>query len=284
MFSELTFKSINAASALPEISESALAMIVLGGLGIGLLIELLTSRGKVDMKLRGWSYLVNLGTFFSNNIATSLLSMSTLLLIAERYSGFGILSKVDNPIAKLALSFLLLDLTLYLWHRACHASDRLWIFHKVHHSDPTMNISTSFRLHITEVVLTTVIKGVFVVAIGVDLPTLILSETLITLFILFHHWDLNLPGQVWLSRVIITPMLHRVHHSKDRAEHDNNYGAVLSIWDRLFASYKECCPVAIGLFGVTQQGWFALLKYGFTPELSPTVIATRRHIPVRVPM
>jgi sterol desaturase/sphingolipid hydroxylase (fatty acid hydroxylase superfamily) len=284
MFSELTFKSINAASALPEISESALAMIVLGGLGIGLLIELLASRGKVDMKLRGWSYLVNLGTFFSNNIVMSLLSMSTLLLIAERYSQFGVLSTVDNPFTKLILSFILLDLTLYLWHRACHTSDRLWVFHKVHHSDPLVNISTSFRLHITEVLLTTVIKGVFVVAIGVDLSTLILSETLITLFILFHHWDLNLPGQKWLSRVIITPTLHRVHHSQDRAEHDNNYGAVLSIWDRLFASYKESCPVAIGLFGVTQQGWFALLKYGFTPELSPTVIAPRRHIPVRVPM
>lgn len=221
------------------------------------------------------SYLANVGTFFLNDTLLSLLSVSSLWLVAGRYADRGLLSDVPDPFLKAALSFVLLDLTLYLWHRACHGFDWLWMFHKVHHSDRVMNVSTAFRLHFVEVLLTLLVKALFIVAAGVDAAVVVANEALITLFVMFHHARLTFPGERWLGRLAIVPYLHRVHHSVQRSEHDSNYGAVFSWWDRMFGTLKELEPADIGLRNVPALNMLQLVKFGLAspvfagPEAKP---------------
>lgn len=224
------------------------------------------------------SYLANLGTLFLNDTLLSLLSVSWLWVVAERYAGFGLLSAVTDPWVKAVLSFVLLDLTLYFWHRANHSFDWLWMFHKVHHSDPVMNVSTAFRLHFVEVLLTVAVKALFIVTVGVNAAVVMANEAIITLFVMFHHANLKFPGERWLGRLTIVPYLHRVHHSARRVEHDRNFGAVFAAWDRLFGTLAEATPARIGLHDVPGQNFLQLLKFGLTPQTAANPQSLRARI------
>ena len=227
-----------------------------------------SSFASHDRRTRDYrqSYLANFGVLFFNDTLLSLLSVSSLWLIASHYAGWGLLSAIPEVGVKALLSFILLDLTLYLWHRANHRFDWLWRFHKVHHSDVVMNVSTAFRLHFVEVFLTAVVKAIFIVAVGVDASLVIANEALITLCVLFHHARIHFPGERLLARVAIVPYLHRTHHSAARAEHDSNYGAVFTLWDRLFGTLSQAEPAVIGLYNVPGQNLLELLKFGFMPN------------------
>ena len=143
-------------------------------------LEALGSYRNTPAKTTRQSYLTNLGTFLMNDTLMSLMSVSALLLVAENFGQWGLLHGVSDPALKTVFSFLALDLTLYLWHRLNHAYDCLWMYHKVHHSDPTMNVSTAFRLHFVEVVLTALVKAVFIMVMGVESAVVIANEALIT--------------------------------------------------------------------------------------------------------
>jgi hypothetical protein len=138
-------------------------------------------------------------------------------------------------------------------------------------------VSTAFRLHFGEVLLTIMVKALFIMAMGVDAAVVVANEALITLFVMFHHARLTFPGERWLGRLAIVPYLHRVHHSAQRAEHDSNYGAVFSWWDRLFGTLKELEPVEIGLRNVPALNMLQLVKLGLSspvftgPEARPLV-------------
>lgn len=249
--------------ALPEFTaEEWQSFMILAVFAVLLATEATFARKERRPKEYRRSYLANVGTFFINDTLLSLLSVSSLWLIADRYSGWGLLSAVPDPFLKAALSFLLLDLTLYLWHRANHSFDWLWMFHKVHHSDRVMNVSTAFRLHFVEVLLTLLIKALFIVAVGVNAAVVVANEALITLFVMFHHARLSFPGERWLGRLAIVPYLHRVHHSVERKEHDSNYGAVFSWWDRMFGTLKELEPADIGLRNVPSLNMLQLARFG----------------------
>jgi sterol desaturase/sphingolipid hydroxylase (fatty acid hydroxylase superfamily) len=225
---------------------------------------------KHSVKTVRQSYLTNLYTLIFNDAMMSLLSVSSLLLVAERNAGSGLFDQISNPICKAAASLILLDLTLYLWHRANHNFECLWLFHKVHHSDRCMNVSTAFRLHFVEVFLTTIVKAIYIVAIGVNSSILLANEALITLNVMFHHTNISFRGERWLGQAVVVPYLHSVHHSALREEHDHNYGALFSFWDRLFGTLIETEPVEIGLTNVASQNFIALVKYGFTRAGSPS--------------
>ena len=226
-------------------------------------LEALCGYRKVPPKTTRQSYLTNLGTFLLND---TLMSVSSLLLLAQHYGRFGLLRFIPDPVLKTVASFVLFDLVLYLWHRANHSFDGLWMFHKVHHSDPTMNVTTAFRLHFVEVVFTTVIKAAFVLVTGVEAAVLLANEALITLLVMFHHANLNFKGERLLGGLIVVPSLHRLHHSTLRQEHDSNYGAAFSFWDRLFGSFAEKEPKTIGLEAVPGLGVLQLMRYGLICE------------------
>ncbi|MCX7111671.1 MAG: sterol desaturase family protein [Proteobacteria bacterium] len=216
------------------------------------------------------SYLTNLGTLVLNDTLMSLLSVSSLLAVAEGFSRWGLMSSMADSFWKTLLSFILLDFTLYLWHRANHGIDCLWLFHKVHHSDRSMNVTTAFRLHVMEVLMTTLVKAVFIVVAGVDASTLLVNELMVTLFVMFHHANVSFTGEASLGRWLIVPSLHRLHHSALRKEHDRNYGAVLSWWDSLFGTLSIATPREIGLRDVKPLGILELVKFGFTFRYPPT--------------
>ena len=234
-----------------------LAFIVLG-----LAMERVNRRRRASAKALRHSYRTNLATFALNNFVLSVLSITSLFVVAQQFSHFGLLSAMEGGVAKWVLAFVVLDLAMYLWHGACHRFEWLWLFHKVHHSDESMNVSTGLRFHVGELVLTVLYKSTLIVLFGLSAEMVISIEVIITLFVLFHHLDISFQDEHWLSKLIIVPSVHRAHHSMLRAEHDSNYGAVLSLWDRLFGTLKMCVPGHIGIRGVHEQGVLDLVRYG----------------------
>jgi sterol desaturase/sphingolipid hydroxylase (fatty acid hydroxylase superfamily) len=212
------------------------------------------------------SYLANMSTFLFNDTLMSLMSVSWLIYLAEHVENSGLLSPLHDPFARFIAALVLFDFVLYVWHWANHRFGFLWMFHKIHHSDRCMNASTAFRLHFVEVFLTALVKALFVVATGVDTAVLVGVEFTITMFVIFHHANLRIPGERWLSWATVVPFLHRMHHSAIRSEHDSNYGALFSIWDRMFGTLRLGAPKALGLTGVSGQGFFDLLRFGFVPQ------------------
>ena len=232
-----------------------------------LLLEISQMRHGPSRPKQLQSYRTNIVTFIFNDVAMSILSISSLLLLAEKYNHIGLMAGYSLSF-KTLISFIVLDLILYLWHKANHQYEWLWMFHKVHHSDQSMNVSTSFRVHFTDLIFTTLIKALFIIIMGVDVAIVAFSEAVTTLFTMFHHSKLLFRGERWLKWLFIVPALHRVHHSAERREHDSNYGAILSIWDRMFGTLFELNPKKIGLKNVNTQNFFQLLKYGFAPANS----------------
>jgi sterol desaturase/sphingolipid hydroxylase (fatty acid hydroxylase superfamily) len=225
-------------------------------------------RDSQPQKQLRQSYRANIGLFAFNSAFMSLLSVTTLLVVAEQYAGKGLLNYIQNPIWKSALSFLAVDLLLYLLHKACHHFDSLWMFHKVHHNDPCLNSSTAFRIHLLEVLVINCMKALLIIVLGIKGSALLMNEAAVIFFTMFHHANISFRGEKALGRVFITPYLHRVHHSAERSEHDRNYGAVLSIWDRLFGTLAELKPAAIGLKESSSQDVIGLIKAGFSNRSS----------------
>ncbi len=227
-------------------------------------LELHRPKRRLALKQLRQSYQSNISLFIFNSLMISLLSATPLLLVADRYSNRGLLNYIDNPVWKCLLSFLLLDLLLYCWHRISHSFNGLWMFHKVHHNDPYLNVSTAFRLHIVELLIIIALKSAYIVLLGVDKTMVLTNETILTLFIMFHHSNISFRGEKRLGQIIISPYLHRAHHSTERNEHDTNYGAVFSIWDRLFGTLAELEPLEIGIKHSSPQTVLGLIKFGFT--------------------
>lgn len=133
------------------------------------------------------------------------------------------------------LGFLLLDLGFYYWHVINHRVPLLWRFHNVHHTDPDLDVSTGFRFHFGEVLISTLFRVVQVSLTGVSLGTFVVYEVVFQCNTLFHHSNLRLPIR-WergLNLVLVTPRMHGIHHSQVRRETNSNYGVVFPWWDRL---------------------------------------------------
>ncbi len=145
-----------------------------------------------------------------------------------------------HPVACGLVAFVLFDLWMYAWHRMNHELPLLWRFHRVHHSDPAMDSTTALRFHPGEILISTVLNCVPMILLGMGIEGLVLYKSVMILVILFHHSNLAVPTGVdlWLRRIIVTPSLHRVHHSHLRAETDSDYGTVFSFWDRLFGTFR----------------------------------------------
>jgi sterol desaturase/sphingolipid hydroxylase (fatty acid hydroxylase superfamily) len=157
-------------------------------------------------------------------------------------SAFGVLNKPWLPFgARFVTTLLLLDLTRYLMHRAYHAVGFLWRIHELHHSDPEYDVSTAGRFHPLEVLID---QAGFLAVIAMLAPpvTAVFASELITLVInFFVHANASLPRKIErvLRAVIITPDLHRIHHSEEMEEQWRNLGQTFSWWDKLFGSYLD---------------------------------------------
>ncbi len=234
------------------------------------ILLLLAEKWKPHQKLAKqhlWqSFQTNASAFLFNNLVMNALSMSSLLLVAQKYAHYGLLSGLHDTPLKWTLCFVLLDLAVYGWHYIGHKSDTLWRLHKIHHSDKVLHVTTGLRFHVFDQMLEAIVKGLCIVAIGVEARVVILCEIARMLFVLFHHANVTVPGEKWLSRIIITPSLHRVHHSTRRLEHDSNYGIVLAVWDIIFLTRKEMLPWKYGLEVLEARNLLQLFSLVFVTE------------------
>lgn len=212
------------------------------------------------------SFVTNTTAFLFNNVILTVLKASSLFLVAQQFSTHGILSSLQDGPIKWLLAFLLFDLAIYAWHFVSHKYESLWRFHKIHHSDKCFNVSTGFRFHVFDIILEIAYKCVFVIVIGVDAYIVLSIEIIELFFIFFHHANIRVPFESFISQLIITPSLHRTHHSTSRTEHDSNYGIVLSFWDRMFNTRNETAPQNIGLDLIEADNFLQLFSLAFITE------------------
>lgn len=169
----------------------------------------------------------------------------------------------------LAADVLILDLWIYWWHRMNHALPFLWRFHEIHHLDEFLDASSGLRFHFAEVLLSSVVRAGVILLLGVPLASVIVFETLVAVFAMFQHSNLRLPPafEQALSRLIVTPSIHWVHHHAIRRDTDSNYAFLLSVWDIAFSSRSPTIRTAdmpIGVEGLRDQSLPALVRRPFT--------------------
>ena len=161
-------------------------------------------------------------------------------LVAAR-NGWGLLALLNVPFwAAVVSSVVVLDLVIWAQHYVFHRVPLLWRIHRVHHADVDIDVSTGLRFHPLEILLSLAIKMGAVIALGAPAVAVVIFEVLLNATSMFNHSNIALPTWIepaarWL---IVTPQMHEVHHSAERAETDSNFGFNLPWWDRLFGTYR----------------------------------------------
>jgi sterol desaturase/sphingolipid hydroxylase (fatty acid hydroxylase superfamily) len=193
---------------------------------------------------RGRRWPANLGVIVVDSVVVRLafpvLAVGMADLAAEQ--GWGLFNQLNAPfwLAFIA-SLLLLDLAIYAQHVIFHRVPWLWRLHRMHHTDLDFDVTTALRFHPLEIVLSMLIKLAVVVALGAPAVAVMLFEVILNATAMFNHGNVRLP--LWLDQrlrwVVVTPDMHRVHHSVIAEETDSNFGFNLPWWDRLFGTYRD---------------------------------------------
>ncbi|MSP83951.1 MAG: sterol desaturase family protein [Alphaproteobacteria bacterium] len=178
----------------------------------------------------------------------------------------------------LALDLIVLDGLIYGWHRANHTVPFLWRFHAVHHYDRFLDTTSALRFHVGEVALSATARAGVVWLFGFPLASILAFETLLLGATLFHHSNLWIPAglESLMSRIVITPALHWVHHHRVQADTDSTYGTILSLWDPLFgtrSTTRRTPAMPIGVAGADERSFVGLLLAPAEPQ--PTRAARR---------
>jgi sterol desaturase/sphingolipid hydroxylase (fatty acid hydroxylase superfamily) len=194
---------------------------------------------------RGHRWATNWGIVIVDALTLRLLAIAMPLLavgaaLDAEAKGWGLFNKLDWPVAvEMVLAVLILDFAIWAQHLVTHKVPVLWRLHRVHHADVDMDVTTAIRFHPIEIGLSMLLKIGLVYLLGIAAVAVVIFEVLLNGMAMFNHANLKLPSRVdaALRLAVVTPDMHRVHHSVDRAEHDKNYGFSLSVWDRLFGTY-----------------------------------------------
>ena len=155
--------------------------------------------------------------------------------------GFGLLNLLSLPLwLDTVIAILLFDIWTYWWHRISHVIPMLWRFHRIHHSDLKMDVTTANRFHFGEITISSLLRIPIILLIGADIWQLALYEALMFPVVQFQHANVRLPEKIdRLIRIFLTsPAMHKVHHSDYYKETNSNYTSLLSVWDRLFGSFR----------------------------------------------
>lgn len=162
-------------------------------------------------------------------------------VFAQNY-GWGAFNVLSIPVAvAVAVSVLLLDLVIYFQHWLFHAVPWLWRIHRVHHADPELDVSTALRFHPVESVFSMFLKAGVVLLLGLPPLGVLIFEIILNAAAMFNHTNASLPAGLerWVRRLVVTPDMHRIHHSTHDREANSNFGFSLSLWDRLFRTYRR---------------------------------------------
>ncbi len=199
-------------------------------------------RQLIVPKLLRWSN--NLALVVLNSVLLRLLFPAAAVGMAFFASeqGWGIFNyySVPLPVAVIA-SVIIMDGMIYLQHVMVHAVPTLWRLHRVHHADPDIDVTTGARFHPLEIILSMLIKFSVIIVLGPPVIAVIIFEVLLNATAMFNHSNvrLNLTLDKYLRLFVVTPDMHRVHHSVEPDETNSNFGFNLPWWDRLFGTYRE---------------------------------------------
>lgn len=221
-----------------------------------------------------WS--VNLGLAVLNMLVVrfSVGSITYFCAIEAQQRGFGLLNSLHTPVElAIVLTLLVLDMAIYAQHIVTHKWSLLWRLHQVHHSDLAFDATTAVRFHPFEIVLSLLFKSVCIVLLGAHPLAVVAFEIILNAAATFNHSNIAITEKwdSWLRYVLVTPDMHRIHHSTHRAEMDSNYGFSVSWWDRLFKTYtpqpqqpQQSFPIGLLDFReVRELSWLKLLALPF---------------------
>jgi len=256
-------------------------------LGLFLLVFLILAMSEVRWPRRQLTagrskrWAANIGLSFFNSIAIrALIPFSGVVSSSwAQEQGFGLFNQLDWSVwFEFLLFILLFDLTIYWQHRVFHMLPVLWRFHRVHHTDEDYDLTTGTRFHPISILISTIIKIGLVILLGASPFAILSAEIILNLTSMFNHSNIRLPQQVdrVLRKIVVTPDMHRIHHSQDKIEQNCNFGFNFSFWDRCFGSYLQDAGqaqehMAIGIVdyeGPATRSFLSLLLQPFRSERS----------------
>ncbi len=248
-------------------------LIFWGGLAFFLIWELLRPYRRPSLsKLGRWAN--NLGLTVFNTAALNLVFTGLVFGTAYHVTAhkIGLLNQFALPYwLKVLATVVFMDFMLWVWHLLNHEVPLLWRFHRVHHTDRNMDVSTATRFHIGELSVSALIKMGLIYLIGADILGLLIFETALVFCAQFHHSSLRvsprLEGLLW--PLFVPPSMHRIHHSVKIRERDANYGTIFSLWDRFLGTLVRKVDqdsIIIGVGGHNRDprqhaGWLLLMPF-----------------------
>jgi sterol desaturase/sphingolipid hydroxylase (fatty acid hydroxylase superfamily) len=206
-----------------------------------LLEQVLPFRRPVESRLR--RYVINVFIAGSNALFLSVLLGGTIIAAYHGFElhRFGLLHRLGvEGWWNVAAAVVALDGVTYFWHRAYHGLPLMWRMHRVHHSDRDLDVTTSGRFHLTEMVLSALFRLGVIAVLGASVASVVIFEIVFGVLNQVEHANLRIPEplETWLRWVIVTPDMHRIHHSQEQADTNSNYSTIFSWWDRLFGTYR----------------------------------------------
>jgi sterol desaturase/sphingolipid hydroxylase (fatty acid hydroxylase superfamily) len=193
---------------------------------------------------RTYRWIGNLGVVAVSTVAMRVLFpvLPVLLAVKIQGQGFGLFPALPLPhVIEFILGILLLDAAIYFQHRLFHQWSSLWRLHRMHHADTTLDFTTGVRFHPLEILLSTAFKLALVALIAPSPGSVLAFEIILNSAAMFNHANIFLPAPVdrMLRMFLVTPDMHRIHHSTDRVEMNRNFGFSFAWWDRIFSTYKD---------------------------------------------
>lgn len=274
--------------------ETALRLAAFAGVFLAMaLLELLIPKRDLD-HAKGRRWLTNIAIGGIDSLLLRLMAMLAVPVAAVAAAiwaearGWGLLNLVAWPgWLEMAIALAVLDLAIYGQHVASHHVPALWRLHKVHHADVDIDVTTAIRFHPVEIGLSMLWKIVVVLALGPSAISVVLFEVLLNACAMFNHANIALPGAVdrVLRLIVVTPDMHRVHHSVEDDETNSNFGFNLPWWDRLFGTYRaqpraghDDMTIGIATFRDPRQcdGLKGMLLMPFTGKVTDYAINRRQ--------
>lgn len=220
----------------------------------------------IRLKLNSIHALRNFSIGIINAIIINLLFVPFVILATNSkiglFSGFNLDWTVE-----LILTIVMIDFVAYVLHVIYHKVPILWRFHKVHHSDTEMDVTTSFRFHLGEHIVSILVRIIFYIILSIRLEFILIYETLFIINVMFHHSNISIGRFDKYYRIFFTsPYMHKIHHSNIQKETDSNYTSLFSIWDRLFRTYrtkKDYSKIVFGIKGLENEQ--SIMKMLMTP-------------------
>ncbi len=226
-------------------SDGTFRMSIFAGIFVlMILLELWLPRRKRRFeRLRRWP--TNIGLLIADIAAVSAMSLvvplsAVFTAIWATSNGWGLLNNVNWPVwVEWLIAILVLDLVIWSQHLVTHKIPLLWRLHRVHHSDVEMDATTAIRFHPVEIIFSVFVKSAAILLLGPAAAAVVVFEALVNGSAIFNHANFSLPPMAdrLIRLVLVTPDMHRVHHSVHVKETDSNYGFALSVWDRMFGTY-----------------------------------------------